>query len=114
MLVFNPESLAIYPQRVGTNRANPYFQPGAFHALGNGGLQVFSSSACANSAPSVSGPPNEAVSQSLIELITPVQSRQRARKPPTTSRRPACNQQGPFTFNGQTSQFPHVTYGGKG
>ncbi len=69
MLVFNPESLAVYPQRVGTNRANPYFQPGAFRALGNGGLQVFSNSACANSAPSVSGPANEAVSQSLIELI---------------------------------------------
>jgi hypothetical protein len=27
---------------------------------------------------------------------------------------PPCNQQGPFTFNGHTSQFPLVTYGGKG
>jgi hypothetical protein len=27
---------------------------------------------------------------------------------------PACNQQAPFTFNGKTSQFPQVTYGGKG
>jgi len=26
---------------------------------------------------------------------------------------PACTQQGPAKFNGQTSQFPHVTYGGK-
>ena len=26
---------------------------------------------------------------------------------------PPCLQQGPFTFNGRTSQFPHVTYGGK-
>jgi phospholipid/cholesterol/gamma-HCH transport system substrate-binding protein len=113
MLVFNPESLAIYPQRVGTNRANPYFHPGAFHALGNGGLQVFSGSACANSAPSVSGPPNEAVSQSLIELITQFKV---ANTPETANvvAAPACSQQNPFTFNGQTSQFPHVTYGGKG
>ena len=26
---------------------------------------------------------------------------------------PACNQQGPYTFNGKTSQFPHVVYEGK-
>ena len=38
----SPESLAIYPKRIGTDRANPYFQPGAFSALGNGGLPVFS------------------------------------------------------------------------
>ncbi len=113
MLVFNPESLAIYPQRVGTNRANPYFHPGAFHALGNGGLQVFSNSACANTAPSVSGPPNEAVSQSLIELITQFKVANTPETPNVVAA-PACNQQGPFTFNGKTSQFPQVTYGGKG
>jgi phospholipid/cholesterol/gamma-HCH transport system substrate-binding protein len=113
MLVFNPQSLAIYPQRVGTDRSNPYFKPGAFHALGSGGLQVFSNSACANSAPSVSGPPNEAISQSLIELILQFKV---ANAPESANAvpAPACSQQGPFTFNGQTSQFPHVTYGGKG
>ena len=113
MLVFNPESLAVYPQRIGTNRSNPYFQPGAFRALGSGGLQVFSSGTCANTAPSVSGPANEAVSQSLIELITQFKA---ANTPESANdvAAPACNQQGPFTFNGKTSQFPQVTYGGKG
>jgi phospholipid/cholesterol/gamma-HCH transport system substrate-binding protein len=112
MLVFNPEGLAIYPARVGTNRGNPYFKPGAFHALGTNGLQVFSSSNCANSAPSVSGPPNETISQSLIELITQFKV---ANVPGTPNSVPAppCSQQGPFTFNGNTSQFPHVVYGGK-
>ena len=112
MLVFNPQSLAVYPQRVGTDRANPYFKPGAFSSLGSGGLQVFSNSACANSAPSVSGPPNEAISQSLIEQLIEFKV---ANAPETANAvpAPACNQQGPFTFNGQTSQFPHVTYGGK-
>jgi phospholipid/cholesterol/gamma-HCH transport system substrate-binding protein len=113
MLVFNPQSLAVYPQRVGTNRSNPYFQPGAFRALGNGGLQVFSNSSCANSAPSVSGPPNEAISQSLIELILQFKVAN-APESANTVAAPSCNQQGPFTFNGHTSQFPHVTYGGKG
>ncbi len=42
LVTINPESLAVYSQRIGTNRANPYFQPGALRALGNGGLQVFS------------------------------------------------------------------------
>ncbi len=113
MLVFSPESLAVYPQRVGTDRSNPYFQPGAFHALGSGGLQVFSNSSCADSAPSASGPPNEAVSQSLIELILQFKI---ANVPETANAvaAPSCNQQGLLTFNGHSSQFPHVTYGGKG
>ena len=51
MTVLSPESLAIYSQRIGTDRANPYFKPGAFRALGNGGLQVFSNSNCANPRP---------------------------------------------------------------
>jgi phospholipid/cholesterol/gamma-HCH transport system substrate-binding protein len=111
MQVLGPESLAIYPQRIGTDRANPYFKPGAFRAL-NGGLQVFSNSSCADSAPSVSGPPNETISQEFIEQL---QKFGLANKPesPNAILAPACNQQGPFTFNGQTSQFPHVLYGGK-
>jgi virulence factor Mce-like protein len=113
MQVLGPESLAIYPQRIGTDRANPYFKPGAFRALGNGGLQVFSNSTCADSAPSVSGPPNETISQEFIEQL---QKFGVANKPesPNAIPAPACNQQGPFAFHGQTSQFPHVTYGGKG
>ncbi len=94
MLVFSPQSLAIYPQRVGTDRSNPYFKPGAFHALGSGGLQVFSNSSCANSAPSVSGPPNEAVSQSLIELILQFKVAN-APETPNAVAAPGCNQQGP-------------------
>jgi phospholipid/cholesterol/gamma-HCH transport system substrate-binding protein len=112
MQILGPESLAIYPQRIGTDRSNPYFQPGAFSALGNGGLQVFSSSSCSNSTPSVSGPANETISESLIEQIIQFHVAN-APGSANTIPAPACNQQGPFTFNGQTSQFPHVTYGGK-
>jgi phospholipid/cholesterol/gamma-HCH transport system substrate-binding protein len=112
MQVFSPQGLAIYSQRIGTDRSNPYFKPGAFQALGNGGLQVFSGGSCSNSAPSISGPPNETIPQSLIEQIIQFKI---ANAPGSANTVPApgCNQQGPFTFNGQTSQFPHVTYGGK-
>jgi phospholipid/cholesterol/gamma-HCH transport system substrate-binding protein len=112
MQVFSPQGLAIYSQRIGTDRSNPYFKPGAFQALGNGGLQVFNGGSCSNSAPSISGPPNETIPQSLIEQIVQFKI---ANTPGSANAvpAPACNQQGPFTFNGQTSQFPHVTYGGK-
>jgi phospholipid/cholesterol/gamma-HCH transport system substrate-binding protein len=113
MQVLGPESLAIYTKRIGTNRANPYFQPGAFAALGNGGLKVFENGSCADSAPAVSGPANETISQSLIEDLIKFHIAN-APETPNAVPAPACNQQGPFTFNGQTSQYPHVVYGGKG
>jgi phospholipid/cholesterol/gamma-HCH transport system substrate-binding protein len=129
MLIFTPESLAIYTKRVGTNRANPYFQPGAFRALGNGGLKVFEGGACAASAPAVNGPGNETISSELIEQLIKFKIANPPEKPeglnannsentaqpgnPNRVPAPACNQQGPFTFNGQTSQYPHVTYNGK-
>jgi hypothetical protein len=112
MNVMSPESLAIYPRRIGTNRGNPYFKPGAFRFLNNGGLQVFSNGTCSNPVPSVSGPANETISQSLIEQIIQFKVAN-APETPNAVAAPGCNQQGPLTFNGQTSQFPHATYGGK-
>jgi virulence factor Mce-like protein len=108
MLVFSPQSLATYAKQVGTSRSNPYPHPGAFGALGSG-LPVFSSSNCSGSAPSVSGPANETISESIIEQLIQFKV---ANKPGTSNdvAAPACNQQGPFTFNGQSSQFPHVVY----
>jgi phospholipid/cholesterol/gamma-HCH transport system substrate-binding protein len=112
MNVLSPESLAVYSQRVGTDRSNPYFKPGAFAALGNGGLQVFSNGSCSNPVPSVSGPANETIPQSIIEQIIQFKVAN-APETPNAIAAPGCNQQGPFTFNGQSAQFPHVTYAGK-
>ena len=55
MQVVTPQGLAVYNQRIGTDRGNPYFKPGAFSSLASG-LPVFSNSTCANSAPAVTGP----------------------------------------------------------
>jgi virulence factor Mce-like protein len=106
-----PQSLAVYSQRIGTDRANPYFKPGAFSALGSG-LSVFSSSPCANSAPSVTGPPNATVTQGIIEQLIELHVAN-APKSANSVPAPPCLQQSPFTFNGQSNQFPHVVYGGK-
>ena len=124
MNVLTPEGLAVFQQALGTSRLNPYFQPGAFAGLASG-LSVFSSSACADSAPAVTGPPTETVSETTLKLLrgepvevinssgnelvtlTPL-----ANKSPSEANQvpaPPCRQQGPFTFNGQTSQFPHVS-----
>jgi phospholipid/cholesterol/gamma-HCH transport system substrate-binding protein len=111
MAVLSPEALATYASRVGTDRTNAYPLPGTYHSLGSG-LPAFSTSACANSAPSVSGPPNETVSE---EVINQIQAFKVANKPGSANEvaAPACTQQGPSTFNGHSSQFPHVVYEGK-
>jgi hypothetical protein len=114
MQVLTPESLAIYQSRIGTDRANAYPHSGAYGSLASG-LPVFSSSACANSSPSVSGPANGLVSEELLKEIThppnPGES-PLANEPGTANKvaAPGCTQQGPFTFNGETSQFPKVVY----
>ena len=112
MQIINPEGLAVYKERIGTDRGNAYPQSGAFNLLASG-LPVFSAANCANSAPAVSGPPNETVSKEIIEQLIQYHV---ANKPESTTNEvpaPACNQQGPQTFNGQSSQFPHVVYSGK-
>jgi phospholipid/cholesterol/gamma-HCH transport system substrate-binding protein len=109
--VVTPQGLGVYNQRIGTDRGNPYFKPGTFSSLASG-LPVFSNSTCANSAPAVTGPANATVTQGIIEQLIELHV---ANAPETANSVPAppCLQQSPFTFNGQTSQFPHVVYNGK-
>jgi virulence factor Mce-like protein len=107
MPLLNPDSLAIYPHRTGFNRANPYQPSGAFHSLASG-LPVFSSASCANAIPTISGPGTAQVPQSLIELLVQL-GYIRAQGTPSAVPVPGCNQQGPFTINGHTSQYPQVT-----
>jgi hypothetical protein len=108
MNVLSPQSLAIYPSPVGTARANAYPHSGAYKSLASG-LPVFSSSSCANSAPSIKGPANETVPEEIIEKLIQFKV---ANKPETENDVPApsCVKQSPFTFNGETSEFPKVVY----
>jgi phospholipid/cholesterol/gamma-HCH transport system substrate-binding protein len=111
MAVLSPESLAVYPSKVGTNRSNAYPLPGTYRSLASG-LPVFSTSGCGGAAPAVTGPANETTSQETIEQL---QRFKVANKPESANEVPApgCTQQGPFTFNGETSQFPKVVYKAK-
>ncbi|HWX87282.1 MAG TPA: MlaD family protein [Solirubrobacteraceae bacterium] len=126
MQVLTPEGLSTYQQRIGTNRANAYPQPGAFNSIGSG-LSVFSSAPCANSAPSLGGPESGTLTEEILEQLIGLEPGSRKKgapvenhalyppvannpeKPGNVIPAPACKQQGPFTFNGQTSQFPHAT-----
>jgi len=106
----NPESLAVYSQRIGTNRANPYFQPEAFRLLGKGGLQVFGTANCADSAPSVNPETaNATVPESLIKQMIADNLVNASGSTTNKVGAPACTQQSPFSWEGASSQFPHVT-----
>jgi phospholipid/cholesterol/gamma-HCH transport system substrate-binding protein len=108
MQVLSPEGLSVYQQRIGTNRANAYPLPGAFGALASG-LSVFSSASCANSAPSLSGPPLGTITKEIIQQLIEEHIVNAPESASNSVAAPACKQQGPFTFNGETSQFPHAT-----
>lgn len=116
-----PEGLSIYQQRIGTNRGNAYPQPGAFNSVASG-LSVFSSANCADSAPAGSGPPLGTITQEVIDQLIGKPTKtgtggatveqhvlNNPEVPQNQVPAPACKQQGPFTFNGVTSQFPHMT-----
>ncbi len=101
----NPENLAAYPRRVGTNRASAYALPGQFDKL-RSGLDVFSTESCDNGTPSRERTaPGGDVSPQLLELVRtfafPAGS--------NPSAGPPCRQQPPFTFQGRTTQYPQVT-----
>jgi phospholipid/cholesterol/gamma-HCH transport system substrate-binding protein len=112
MQVVTPQGLAAYAQRIGTDRGNPYFKPGVLSALAST-LPVFSSSTCADSAPSVAGPANATVTQGIIEQLIELHVANAPESTTNSVPAPPCLQQSPFTFNGQTSQFPHVVYSGR-
>ena len=101
----NPENLASYPRRVGTNRSNPYPMPGAFDKL-RSGLDVFSTESCDNGTPSsadtTSGPdlPPELLDRVKTFAFPPGSN---------PSLGPPCRQQGKFDFGGRSTQFPQVT-----
>ncbi len=106
----SPEGLAVYGQRTGTNRANPYFQPEGLKLLGKGGLQVFSTAACANSAPSANPEAaNATVSKGIIEQLIEDHVVNGPNSAANEVPAPACTQQPPFSWEGATSQYPQVT-----
>jgi phospholipid/cholesterol/gamma-HCH transport system substrate-binding protein len=112
MPTINPDSLSLYAQRSGFNRANPYQASGASRGVGNGGMPVFNSATCGNPVPTISGPGTAQVPQSLIELLVSLRYIQPQGSTAAVPA-PSCTQAAPFTINGRTTQFPQITEASK-
>jgi len=133
----NPENLAVYPRRIGTNRPNPYEFPGAFANLA-GGLPSFETRHCVGGVPTlVTQPPAAGVVPALPTSI-PTLPGLPAIVPPALPAlpdptalipaplaqniqqfffgsqqggavpAPPCRQQPPFNVQGERTQFPRV------
>jgi phospholipid/cholesterol/gamma-HCH transport system substrate-binding protein len=106
----NLENLAAYPRRLPTNRNNPYPFPRSFDNLASG-LQVFDARNCsAEALPTLAGglaPLGTFLSPSLTAQFQKVLGTTDTSAAAPIA--PPCKQQGPFTVNGRTTQFPQVT-----
>jgi hypothetical protein len=131
----NPESLAAYPRRIGSNRTNPYMRPRGFERL-PGSLESFETRHCGNGNPVTRENLPDQLRDKLPFLRNPPPRYSEQSPPPPTAEglaanilryvfvdkgrdtpRPDCVQQPPFsvrggdlvpTTEGEVSQFPHV------
>jgi hypothetical protein len=132
----NPENLAVYPRRPGSNRNNAYMLPDGFKNLPQG-LLGYETRQCGNGNPETLSTDqlSAALHQVMPWLSETLQkpTNPLAAPPPSAPAlasnilsfvfnnagrqvpAPPCRQQGPFTVNegklttqGQTSQYPHV------
>ncbi|MEA2124542.1 MAG: phospholipid/cholesterol/gamma-HCH transport system substrate-binding protein [Solirubrobacteraceae bacterium] len=105
----NAEVLAAYPERIGSNRPNAYTLPGLFDTLGTDAFPEFETRHCGRGVPVISQVADPLLSLLLPdELITSVNS---IILPATSAGQlpaPKCNQQGKYTFQGKTTQFPRI------
>ena len=134
----NPENLAVYPRRIGSNRTNPYMKPRGYDALPEG-LLSYETRHCRQGNPDVGtvGELAGLLQQTLpfLQNLPPAGAPQNplAAPPPSPNQlaaniqsfifanagrevpAPRCVFQGPFTVNegrittqGETTQYPHV------
>lgn len=102
----NPEGLAAYPNRIGSNRPNPYPFPEAFRALASG-LGVYENRQCGRPDPTL-GPNQAELAKLSPDPETLLRIIQETAFPGGTVPAPACTKQGKFTTNGNPTDFPQV------
>ena len=110
----NPENLAVYPVRIGTNRPNPYTFPDAFKNLAKGLLSYETRQCASGPVPTLVTQPQVGLPIDPLSLI-PADLAANIQKfffgptaPNGAVAAPACTQQGKFPFGGQVTQYPHV------
>src|SRR5215210_5164471 len=133
---FNPENLAAYPRRIGSNRPNPYQLPGGYRKLSSG-LEVYESRHCGRTVPTVSTTPPSPVPTSVpvpglpvpvpsvVPTAVPVPTVVPAEVSGLTQQlldrinqfafplnnsapAPPCKKQGNFTTSGESTRYPHL------
>jgi phospholipid/cholesterol/gamma-HCH transport system substrate-binding protein len=102
----NPEMMTGWPFRIGTNRSNPYTEPGGYDKLATEGhLEVFGSYLCTNRAVPPPPEPNEWISATVAAQIDQFifgGNTNRGKAPP-------CDPQAPLgRLLGQAGSFPHL------
>jgi phospholipid/cholesterol/gamma-HCH transport system substrate-binding protein len=108
---FNPENLAVYPQRIGTNRPNPYAFSKAFLGLRRG-MPVFENRHCSNGVPAITNTPLPPLPPSVGDLIPEQLLNNIITYAFNGTQRggaaPPCRLQGKYNFGGEVTQYPHV------
>jgi phospholipid/cholesterol/gamma-HCH transport system substrate-binding protein len=100
----NPEMLAAYPYRIGSNRSNPYTRPGGYDDLKTKGrLAVFGSYLCTDNPVPAPPAPAPQLPADMIELI----NRFVYGGPENAGARPPCVAQSPLGgLVGQSGLYP--------
>jgi phospholipid/cholesterol/gamma-HCH transport system substrate-binding protein len=107
----NPENLAVYPKRIGSNRPNAYAKPGNFSQLSRG-MPVFENRHCSRPNPSITSVPalplpppfDKLITDELVQNIITFAFNGSQRG----SSAPPCRWQGKYDFSGEVTQYPHV------
>ena len=102
----NPEMMTGWPFRLGTNRSNPYTEPGGYDKLQTEGhLEVFGSYVCTDQPVPPTPEPNEFLSAAIVAQIDQFifgGDTNRGKAPP-------CDPQAPLgRVLGQPGMFPHL------
>src|SRR3954465_15128932 len=101
----NPENLAQYPHRLGSNRNNAYELPGGYLDLASNRRKTYETRSCGNGTPSIQPDPADPANglpNGILKFPFPT----------TTAPVPAppCIQQGPNSSGGaKAGQFPHLS-----
>jgi phospholipid/cholesterol/gamma-HCH transport system substrate-binding protein len=103
----NPEIMTGYSNRLGTNRYNPYSEPGAYDRLGQGQpLEVFGSYLCTSNPTPTPPEANEYMSQRLSDEVKKFVF---GIGTENQGRAPACVEQAPLgRLVGQPGRYPRV------
>ncbi len=103
----SPEALTSYPQRVKSNRPNPYVFPRAFDALPGGMIQFKTNQCSIGITPSLAPGTAAAIGQTLTDNINLYALGGDPANVPAVP----CRQQSDFSASGNTTQYPQIAAG---